>query len=554
MIAKWRTLLAVLVAGGALGGATLADENMAGSANYERPSSHEAVRFLVQASYGPTRASVIDVRRRGYGGWIEQQFETKGLSAVGRFLSHEQAGGKMMTPAFNSFFWERALFGEDQLRWRMTYALSQIVVVSEEGLEGDRSTLPGYIDILQKQAFGNYCDLIREVTFSPAMGVYLTYLKNEKANEKTGFEPDENYAREVMQLFTIGLEELNPDGTGTGRPTYGPEDVSGLAAVFTGLAPAGTDFKRGKISGANRYLPLEGHRDYHEGGRKVFLGTEVNSGAYAEKSIAQALDHLLAHPNVAPFISKQLIQRFVTSNPKPEYVERVANAFNRGLYRMPSGNIVGEGRRCDLKATIAAILLDEEARSQSAAADPTFGKLREPILRSAHILRVTGEPGRVSRSGLVPEFKVVRADTASNPQTPFHAPSVFNFYRPGYVPAGTQIAEQGLVAPEFQIATAQRALAYISWVESVLAGRWSDDIYQVNLDPLLRLAEDPARFVQYLDDVLLYGTLLDADRRRIEDALDEVRIDAKKKENGLKNRVKLGFAMATTLPEYQVQR
>jgi uncharacterized protein (DUF1800 family) len=426
----------------------------------------DAVRFLMQASFGGSPDDVTALKSKGIPTWLSEQVSAPSVSYQKRAM--EIAGDKWIGDGtLQALFWERAIHGEDQLRQRMSFALSQIVVASmlDPGLRGRAREFSVYLDILQDHALGNYCDMLREVSLSPVMGTYLTHLGNRKADEVTGFVPDENYAREIMQLFTIGLVELNRGGVPTTEETYTIEDVQGLAQIFTGLSWADTDFYRPSVTDYNRYLPMEAFTFQHEEKAKAFLGTTIDLGSDAIISVEAALDHLLEHPNVAPFIARQLIQKLVTSNPSPAYVERVAGAFDSGMVRFADGTTIGTGSRCDLAATAAAILADPEARG--VPSDPNFGKIRSPILRLAHLLRAVRVPQSVTTSGDQPAaWGLDNLEDASKfGMNAFVSPSVFNFYRPGYVAPGTDSAAAGLVTPEFQAAITPTLVGYINTME-----------------------------------------------------------------------------------------
>ena len=340
----------------------------------ESIASVQAARFLAQASMGATHEQMTRVQAVGYSKWLDEQMAmpasqsrwdwlmAKGFNAIEN--KNNQAG-------IDAALWVKLLTSPDTLRQRVTLALSEIVVASLEGFTGAWRAFTGaaYMDLLEANAFGNYRTLLQQVTLSTAMGEYLTYRGNAKANPKTGSMPDENYAREILQLFTIGLLKLNPDGTATEQETYTQADISGLARVFTGwdsdLAGGTNDTpdyrKRPMVQVGTKYEP----------GEKIFLGTTIASGVDAATALNKALDTIFAHPNVAPFVSKQLIQRLVTSTPAPAYVARVAAVFENN----------GSGVKGDLKAVIKAILLDQEARSAANLTNAGFGKVREPILR-----------------------------------------------------------------------------------------------------------------------------------------------------------------------------
>ena len=361
-------------------------------------------------------------------------------------------------------WFQHALHAPDPLRQRVAWALSQVMVVSQVGaLQNLPFATADFHDLLARNAFGDFRLLLREMTLHPAMGVYLSMLGNRKAASGTNLRPDENYARELMQLFSIGLVELEADGSlrldaaGQPVPTYDQEVIEGFARVFTGwnwacpsVQPAcrfdTTRPQFAPVGGYNQVRPMRLYPEEHEPGTKQLLrypGSAlpdgmVPAGQAGEKDLEDALDNLFHHPNVGPFISRQLIQKLVTSNPSPSYVARVAARFDDD----------GTGRRGNLAAVIRAILLDAEARAVPAS--DTAGKLKEPLLRLTQLWRAY-EAG--SASGRID----VRRNFPGGPseifgQGPGQAPSVFNFFSPSYAPAG-EVADRGLVAPEMQLAT-----------------------------------------------------------------------------------------------------
>ena len=438
-------------------------------------SREEAARFLMRASYGPTSAEINSLMTMGYGGWIQHQFS---LPATSHRAYWEAADAviKRATPAGSAgqdqvweSFWKQAVNGDDQLRQRMVFALSQLFVVSAvDNNLGDRPrALAAWLDMLGDKSFGTYRDLLEAVSLHPMMGLYLNSLRNQKADANSGRVPDENYAREVMQLFSIGVIKLNLDGTPTTQggmavETYTPADVTGIARVFTGWSWAcplvnANCFNNG-VSGSSQdpdrdFKPMMAYPQYHSAETKSFLGTTISSSTNPAASLKAALDTLAAHPNTAPFISKQLIQRLVTSNPSPAYVQAVAQVFNNN----------GLGLRGDLKAVLRAILTHPEALQRSNSA----GKLREPVLRLAAYLRA------FPHSSYTGGWKVGNTDSTTNSlgQTPLRAGSVFNFYRPGYVAPGTQTAAAGLLAPELQILNETSVAGWVNYMrDNMISG------------------------------------------------------------------------------------
>ena len=518
------------------------------------PSKEEASRFLVQATFGANETDIETVQRQGFAAWIDAQTKMPAPSLLARIDATPEPNRHTLS----DLFWSHAVDGEDQLRQRVAYALSQITVVSmrHEMFWGHPHTFAHYMDILQRGAFGNYQDVVHEVSLSPAMGHYLSSLGNRKADEEHGYAPDENYAREVMQLFTIGLEELRPDGTSTGRETYTVEDIKGLASVFTGLSWQDTGFRWPKVEPHNRAKPMVSYDEYHEPGPKTFLGATIDVGTDAEASVRAALDHLLSHDNLAPFISKQLIQKLVTSNPSGPYVARVGAAFEAGVFEA-DGRRFGEGRRGDLTATVAAILLDEEARDVRSAARPDFGAVREPALRFAQFARAFRDGDRLPTRGGVRDVGRMRYADSHRVlgQSPYNPPSVFGFTRPDHKAQGGWSAQAGLVAPGLAMAGGVRTASYIDLMAGSVTGERDDyAAFKPDYARYLPLTEEPGALVDALDAVLTYGTLSDASRARIVEALDAVVIDERDTEKDKRNRMHLAVLMMVTTPEYGVLR
>lgn len=344
-------------------------------------TEQQAARFLTQASLGGTREHIASVRALGYAGWLDAQFAMPLQGTRWDWLiaaGYGAEANRNSQAGFDSAMWRKLLTAPDTLRQRITLALSEMLVVSIEGLVGGgwkAFAAAGYTDLLEAHAFGIYRELLQQVSLSPAMGSYLTFRGNVKADTAKGSSPDENYARELMQLFTLGLYELNLDGSlklsgGNPKETYVQADVTELARVFTGWDLNKTTSDADHPQQYQRE-PMAQVAGRYETGAKSFLGTTIAAGTDAAACLAQALDAICAHANVAPFVSRQLIQRLVTSNPSAAYVARVAAVFNNN----------GSGVQGDLKAVIKAILLDDEARNDAHLLDPAFGKLREPMLR-----------------------------------------------------------------------------------------------------------------------------------------------------------------------------
>lgn len=409
-------------------------------------SEDAAARLLQQASFGPTLQDIHTASQMTAEQWIDWQLRLPATTHADKIETLPEQKTPVPLSRLETW-WRIAMTAPDQLRQRVAFALSEILVVSDQGngLNNRVVALANYYDLLLAHSFGNYRDLLQQVTLSPVMGTYLSHLGNQKADVQNNIRPDENYARELMQLFTIGLYQLNADGSkkldaaDNPIPTYDQPVIEGFARVFTGWTTAGTtNFLKPKADFLKPMIPFAA---YHEPGEKHLLnGVVLPAGQTPQQDLKQALDLLFAQPSLPPFISKQLIQKLVTSNPSPAYVERVAQVFSDN----------GEGVRGDLAAVVKAILLDEEARSGFSGVARPFGKIREPLLKTAHSWRVTQS---ASPSGHI----YLRTLADSHNQAPLQSPSVFNFFRPDFSPSAT-LQQAGLVAPELQLLTASNVL------------------------------------------------------------------------------------------------
>jgi uncharacterized protein (DUF1800 family) len=528
----------------------------------------EAARFLAQAGFGADDSSIRDVQRYGYEGWLQRQFSMFARNPHRAYIDSVAASGADPNQSHVMHtFWKQAATAPDQLRQKVAFALSQICVISmrDSEVSGYERGVASYLDMLGREAFGNYRDLLEQVTLHPMMGIYLSHLRNQKASGNR--VPDQNYAREVMQLFSIGLYLLNQNGTpvmANGEPveTYTNEDIIGLSHVFTGFSWAGPDKQNGRFYGSSNpprdpnrdVLPMQSYPQFHSTEEKRFLGTVIPAQGTPDPdgSLRIALDTIFNHPNVAPFIGRQLIQRLVTSNPSAGYVGRVAQAFNTGTYDTGDWR-TGSGLRGDMRATIAAVLLDTEARDLSMAAQPGFGKVREPVLRLAAWMRAFKVR---STSG-----KYLLGDTdsptSSLGQSALRAPSVFNFYRPGYVPPNTSIAAANLVAPEFQILHETSVVGYSNFMRGIVGsgvGSNSPRDIQPDYSKELALAEDPDALVDRVELMLTYETMSDETRNLIRDAVESISINPIMPTSGRQNRVYLAVFFALSSPDFIVQK
>ena len=465
-----------------------------------------------------------------------------------------------------SVFWRDMVAGEDQLRQRTVFALSQLWVVSDTSFGDQPMTMGYYLDQLGKNAFGNYRDLMEDITYSPAMGHYLTYRGNRKGNANTGRTPDENYAREILQLFTTGLVELNMDGTpklANGEPieVYDNDDIIGLARVFTGLDLGPREGNTHDPHGARRSSPMVIYEDRHSPLEKTFLGTTIPAGTNTADSIDIALDTIFEHPNVPPFVARYLIQRFTASHPDPGYVERVATAFATGNFVAPNGDVFGKGERGDMKATLAAILLDQTQFQPDGAFRSTtdFGKVREPVLDFVHWARAF----EVSPPTTENEWILLYNSRDSSEyigQLPLHSPSVFNFYRPGFVAIGTESGNAGLTVPEFQLLLSGNRSGYVNMMTNYAFDRTTgpnpEESFTPDYSEELAIHADPAKLADHLDTLLLAGRMSDATREAIEGALADVEVRTANADHTTYDeftRVGLAVTLAVTSPEFMIR-
>ncbi|HWA93312.1 MAG TPA: DUF1800 family protein [Terracidiphilus sp.] len=513
-------------------------------------SPQDASRFLTQATFGPTDEDIHHLSLIGYQAWLNEQFsmsQTKmepGVEQAILFNNPPCASGdqKCISALFmqnnqdqiyvENAFWQQSVSASDQLRQRVQYALSEMFVIS--GMDANIQNMPrgeaNYYDMLGADAFGNFRQLLEDVTLNPMMGEYLSMLGNDKGNATT--DPDENYAREVMQLFTIGLYQLNDDGSqkldGTGQPipTYSNDDVMGLAKVLTGFSwnvPGNTS--DAAWSNCCMYvgtgygedlLPLQAYPNHHSTAQKNFLGVTIPMSASPDTTgdLKIALDTLFNHPNLPLFFCKQLIQHLVTSNPSPAYVSRVAAVFKDN----------GSGVRGDMKAVITAILLDPEARDAvSAAGNPQYGKIREPLLRFTEWARAFTAQSRTGGYYM---------GTTEGPiwglgQMALRSPSVFNWFAPGYVPPGTSIEQAGLVAPEMQITNVSTVVGYLNFMQYAIGADDTNgpDLYSA-YGAELGLADAPDQLVDRVNLLLMAGQMDSTLRSQIINAVSAIPIPA----------------------------
>jgi uncharacterized protein (DUF1800 family) len=523
-------------------------------------------QFLGRATFGASFGDISTLTGTAVSDWIIREFDKTPTNYFPTLLIEAQnlpAGEQLRPRRVSDLFFDAAIAGDDQLRQRMVFALSEIIVVSDASqLINVPLTMADYVDTLSDNAFGNYRELLEHITYTPAMSVYLTYIANEKGDPSTGRVPDENYARELMQLFTLGLVELNLDGTpildgqGQSIEIYDNTDITGLAKVFTGLSLDGNNFFNLGEDPTAFYRPLKMFPDFHSTLEKSFLGTTIPAGTGGEESIDLALDTIFNHPNMAPFLSRQLIQRFVTSDPAPTYVARVATAFETGRFTLPNNAIVGDGRRGDLKATIAAVLLDGEALQDRNVAPAEFGKVREPILRFTNWARAFGETTPDSGD----ERLLVSTNITGLGQHPFRSPSVFNFFRPGYVAPGTATGAAGLTAPELEIINESSAIGYINFINAFIYD-FGENIsgdpeggVKADYTDLVVLADDAQSLIDRLD-LVLTGNGLDPEfKANMLEMMNDIPISTTAPDEDRLTRILVAISMTMTAPGYAVQR
>ena len=548
----------------------------------ERPATRaEASRFLTQATFGPIDADIDRVMAIGYAAWIDEQLALPAAShrshveaRDGEIRAADATCSAGQDQVFETF-WKQALSGPDQLRQRTVFALSQIFVISmvEDNVANNPRAVAQWLDMLGSDGLSTYRQLLETVSRHPMMGTYLSHLRNQKADTRSGRVPDENYAREVMQLFSIGLVELNEDGSArtagsTSIDTYAPSDVSGLARVFTGFSydcpdwPDNNCFFSGTSNNRSdpdsSFKAMVGYPQYHSTEEKRFLNAviPVQTQSDPTASLRTALDALTAHANVGPFIGRQLIQRLVTSNPSPTYVRDVARVFANN----------GSGVRGDMKAVVKAVLMHPEARVRT----DTSGKLREPVLRLSAFMRA------FPHSSDTGYFRVGSTDPAATSlgQSPMRSPSVFNFYRPGYVNPGSAAASRNLVTPEMQIAHETSAAGYVNFLRDNIAsgvGQFNATVngttrnrrdLQGSYTGELAVANDAAALVDLVLGKLSYGNTSAALRTEIVTAVGTITIptlnanlgNQTSVDNAKRARVNAAILLVLASPEFQVQQ
>ena len=518
----------------------------------------EAARFLLQAQFSAAPEDIAAVRSQGYRAWLSAQFDAPASQAAWAWLESLPYRSTANTLDVDAMAWRQLIVPADAVRQRVALALSEIFVVSAGSIGSNWPVhaMAQYWDMLVAGTRRSFRQLLEDVTLNPAMGLFLNTRGNQKENATTGRQPDENYAREVMQLMTIGLVQLEQDGRArvdaNGRPldTYTLDDVTNLARVFTGYDLDIRSGESGSVtlpgaanaieSNAWTQRPMALNASRHSTLAVRFLGTSIAAGTPGAEALRIALDALTNHPNTAPFISRQLIQRLVCSNPSPAYVRRVADVFVDN----------GAGVRGDIKSVVAAVLLDNEARGPEGLTAPTWGRVREPMVRLAQWARSFG----VTSAAGTWRIGNLSSSIFGLGQSPLRSPSVFNFFRPGYVPPSTALATQGLVAPEFQIVNETGVGGYINFMASILqAGFNSRDVLAAYTREKA-LVLDPAALVDQLSLVLTASQLSNATRALVVDALSDPPVTASSTDAVKLNRITAAVLLVMSCPEYLVQK
>jgi len=505
------------------------------------PTPQDAARFLSQATFGPTAALISKVQNEGFDAFLDEQF----AAPVSSHMAFVDATG--VNPTFGQTtdaWWTYAISAPDQLRQRVAFALSELLVVSQNSdkLGSKPGALPTYMDVLVNNAFGNFRQLLQDITLNPAMGRYLDMLGNNKANPTKGLNPNENFARELLQLFSIGVYQLNLDGSleldSSGLPisTYNQDAILGMAAVFTGwtFAQSGTSIWLNPPE--NWREPMMTIASHHSTGEKRVLdGVVIPAGQSAEQDLQMALDTIFNHPNVGPFVCRQLIQRLVTSNPSPGYIYRVASIFNDN----------GQGVRGDLQAVVRAILMDYDARGP-ALTTQGVGHQREPIVRLTNLLRAFSAS---SSNGTFSIRNPVSPTATSLAQEPMSSPTVFNFFSPDYQAPGA-VAQAGLYSPEFQLTTEVVVATVANYLNKAIytgLGLTTNRI-TLNLSLEQSLAKNPTELIDHLNYLLMAGNMSSAMRTTLINAVTSIPA------NNPKERVRTAIYLVVNSPEYVIDK
>ena len=474
-----------------------------------------ASRFLAQATFGATPDTIAELRSKAsLSDWIDEQMALP-VSLTEPYTRANSNGSS--TAERHEIWWNNVLDEPDQLRQRVAFALSQLFVVSDQDylLANAQWGMSNYYDMLSRNAFANYRTLLEEVTLHPVMGVYLSMVRNEKADPANNIRPDENYAREVLQLFSIGLFEMNNRGEALPLdapvPAYSQQTVEEFARVFTGWNYSGITWETNNLGSEGVFTtPMEPNESFHDNGSKILLnGAVAPAGLTVREDMTGALDNIFQHSNVGVLVSRHLIQRLVTSNPSPEYIERMTNVFNDN----------GGGVRGDMAALVKAILLDPEAR-EGHLNNPDFGKLREPLVRLAHMWRALDATPGPEADGVhnTSDFSLVRLDEMTG-QAVMSSASVFNFYKPDHtiVPGGSTLSPEMEIMSEANLASTHNNY-HDQFYRFTSRADLSDDnprVTIVDLEPLVEIAGDPNALLDWYNLVFFAGGMPDDMRQAL---------------------------------------
>jgi len=484
-----------------------------------------AARFLDQATWGPTPESISELARVGIPDWLGAQFAAEPSDLPDQPILDSAGKSNGNLGPVQAAFFANTVNGRDQLRQRVAFILSQMWVVSQVSVR-PAYAFPPYWRIFRDNAFGNYRDIIKAVTLSPAMGTYLNVANNRKGNAAKGTAANENYARELMQLFTLGLIELNPDGSPVldashiPVPTYNQAVVTNMAKAFTGwtypVAPGAASRVNNPPYYIGQMIAVEAQHDVTS--KAIFHNITIPAGQTAEQDLESVLNAIMAHPTTAPFVCKQLIQHMVTSNPSPAYVQRVSQVFTST-----------EG---DMKSVILAILTDQDARSGDSpetVRDATYGHLREPVLFLSNLLR--------GLNATITPANTLNRYAATLGQNLFNAPSVFSYFSPMNRIAG------GLLGPEFQIHSTQTAANRADLVNTAIYGKL-DGSTMLDLSPFVAKAVNADELLDYISYVFVHGSMSRELRQAAKDAADAATTS--------KAKAQAALYIVLTSSEYQV--
>ena len=517
-------------------------------------SDADAARFLLKAQFSASSVDIAAVKAQGYAAWLSAQYDAAIGTKAWDWLNNQgygtMAADRMYRQNYPADYaiWNQLIAPHDQVRKRLCLALSELFVAPIDSAHTWSSHLSmAYWDMLNTYVFGNYRTLLEQVTLSPNMGYFLSLIGSAKANPVTGSQPDENYAREIMQLFTIGLYQLNSDGTrvtdtsGNTLDTFSQSDITNLARVFTGYQPDVSTSTSVKLSWEASPIytyyytrrPMALNPKLHSPEAVSFLGVNIAANTDGAVKLKVALDTLFNHANTGPFFARQMIQRLVTSNPSPAYVGRVAAVFANN----------GSGVRGDLRAVWTAILTDPEAIAPQDAVKG--GKLREPVVRFVQWAR-TAEV--TSTNGVWSLYDMISPNAALG-QSPMRSPSVFNFFQPDYTPPNTQIAARQQVAPEFQLLDETSTAAYLNFMLPVVQKGIRDVVPQYTT--ALSVASDATALTNWLN-LRMTGNQLSANTvTTIRSALAAISASTAA---GKLLRVQGGMYLVMSCPEYLIQK